>query len=233
MKTIFALLAAVAWPLLSCSHPFLTERLTKQTASAAVDQPSQALKQLLDVAVQEAAKKLSAPDGYFKNQAIKILLPPEAKDVEKTLRQLGMGKLVDDAILSMNRAAEDAAKQAVPVFADAIKKMTLTDVQQIVSGTPDAATQFLKKATYSQLKTRYTPIVDQALKKSQATKYWKDIFTRYNKIPGVKKVNPNLSEHVVTKALDGFFQQLAQEEKKIRQNPEATANELIRWLFGK
>ncbi|MCS6990678.1 MAG: DUF4197 domain-containing protein [Chitinophagales bacterium] len=197
------------------------------------DEPAQALKQVLEFASREAVKKLSAPDGYLKNQAIKILMPAEAKEVEQTLRQLGFSKLVDDAILSMNRAAEQAAAQALPVFTEAIKKMTLQDVQSIVLGGSDAATQFFKKATYAQLKARYTPIVDQALKKSHATKYWKDVFSRYNKIPGVKKVNPNLTDHVVTKALDGFFYQLSLEEKKIRQNPEATANEVIQKLFGK
>lgn len=206
---------------------------TSSPANYLSDNPSQALRELLNIAVNEAARKLSATDGYLKNQTIKILMPAEAREVEKTLRNLGMGKIVDDAVVSMNRAAEQAAKQAVPVFADAIKKMTIADVQQIVTGGNDAATRYLKNATFSQLKVKYTPVVDQALKKTGATRYWKDVFARYNRLPGVKKVNPNLTEHVVTEALDGFFVQLAQEEQKIRQNPGATANDLIKMLLGK
>ena len=196
------------------------------------DQIISGLKEALSVGAQKSSDKLSLTDGFFKNLAIKILMPPEAKDVESKLRQLGMGSYVDNAILSMNRAAEQASKDAAPIFIDAVKHMSFTDATKILTGPNDAATQYLKKTTSAQLTTKFKPVIQSALDKTDATKYWNDVFSNYNKIPFVKKVNPDLQAYVTQKALDGLFYTLAQEEAKIRKDPAGTANSIIQTVFG-
>jgi hypothetical protein len=196
------------------------------------DQLVSGLKEALSLGAQQSADKLSLADGFFKNAMIKILIPAEAKDVESKLRQLGMGSLVDDAILSMNRAAEMAAKDAAPIFLDAIKGMSVSDAAGIITGSSDAGTQYLKKSTSAQLTTRFTPVIKAALEKTDATKYWNDVFSSYNKIPFVKRVNPDLTAHVTQKALDGLFYEVALQEAQIRKDPLGTANSVIEQVFG-
>ncbi len=196
------------------------------------DKLLQALKDWLSICARNAGQVLSKPDAYLRNAAIKILLPPEVAHVETTLRSLGLGSLADNVIVTMNRAAEQAAAQAPAILLSAIQKLTAHDVITIVKGGNDAATQYFKKHTQSQLITSYKPIIEQSLKKTHATRYWKDFFSRYNKLPGVKKVNPDLSSYVTQKALDGLFYQIAQEEASIRKNPEGYLTESIRKLLG-
>jgi hypothetical protein len=190
------------------------------------------LKEALSVSALNSSSLLSVTDGFFKNQAIKILMPPDAKLVEDQLRALGLGAQIDNMILSMNRAAESAAKDAAPIFLDAIKSMSFTDALGIVEGSNDAATQYLKKTTSSQLTAKFQPVIKSALDKVDATKYWSDIFTTYNKIPFVKPVNSDLTGYVTQKALDGLFYTMAQQEAQIRKDPVATANNLIQQVFG-
>ena len=133
------------------------------------------LKEALTVGAQNSANKLSATDGFFANAAIKVLMPPEAKKVESTLRSVGMGNLVDKAILSMNRAAEDASKSAAPIFVDAIKSMSINDALGILKGSDTAATGYLRGKTVAPLTTAFHPVIDSALRKTEATKYWKNI----------------------------------------------------------
>ena len=196
------------------------------------DQMISGLKEALSLGAQKSADQLSLTDGYFKNLAVKILMPPEAKEVEAQLRQLGMGQMVDNAILSMNRAAESAAKDAAPIFLDAIKHMSVNDAAGILTGPNDAATQYLKKTTSTQLTTKFKPVIEASLKKTDATKYWNDVFTYYNKIPFVNKVNPDLNSYVTQKALDGLFYAVAQQEAQIRKDPLGTANSVIEQVFG-
>lgn len=191
------------------------------------------LKEALSVSAVNSTNLLSITDGFFKNMAIKILMPPDAKIVEDKLRALGFGSQVDQMILSMNRAAEAAAKDATPIFIDAIKGMSFKDAMSIVTGANDAATQYLKKTTSTQLTTKFRPVIQNALDKVDATKYWSDIFTTYNKIPFAKPVNTDLTGYVTQKALDGLFYTMAQQEAKIRKDPAATANSLIQEVFGK
>lgn len=191
------------------------------------------LKQALEIGAQNAGNKLSAVDGYFKNAAIKILMPPEAKKVQTTLQNVGLGSLVDKAILSMNRAAEDAAKSAAPIFIDAIKKMTIADALQILHGSDTAATAYLRKATTAQLTNAFTPVIQSSLQKTDATRYWSDVFTAYNRIPFVKKINPDITAYVTQQALRGIFFSIGQEEQKIRENPEARVTDLLKKVFSK
>lgn len=191
------------------------------------------LKEALQVGTQRGTTQLSAVDGFFKNAAIKILLPPEAQKVEKTLRSMGLNKQVDDAILSMNRAAEDAAKTATPIFVNAIKQITFTDAVSILKGNDSAATKYLREKTSAQLTDSFKPVIQQSLQKVDATKYWNTLTETYNKLPFVKKVNTDLSVYVTTKALSGIFYQVGLEEQKIRKDPVAQTTDLLKKVFGK
>ncbi len=196
------------------------------------DQIISGLKEALSLGAQKSSDKLSVSDGFFKDLAIKILMPPEAKDVEAKLRAIGMGQQVDNAILSMNRAAEQASKDAAPIFISAVKSMSFSDATGILTGPNDAATQYLKRTTSPQLTSKFKPVIEAALAKTDATKYWTDVFSTYNKLPFVKKINPDLTGYVTQKALDGLFVTLAGEEAKIRKDPMGTANSIIQNVFG-
>ena len=191
------------------------------------------LKEALSVGAKNSSGKLSALDGFFANAAIKVLMPAEAKKVETTLRNAGMGQMVDDAILSMNRAAEEASKSAAPIFIDAIKQMGFQDALSILRGTDTAATSYLKGRTLPALTSAFRPVIDEALQKTGATKHWKTVFETYNKLPTTfKKINTDLSGYVTDKALTGLFYQVAIEEQQIRKNPAARVNDVLRKVFG-
>lgn len=191
-----------------------------------------ALREALQIGAKNSGQKLSAMNGYFGNQLIKILMPPEAKQVESTLRNMGLGDQVDKAILSMNRAAEDAAMKAVPIFIDAIKGMSIQDGLSILKSGNGAATAYLKQKTTTALTSAFRPVIQNSLDKVNATKYWKDIFTTYNKVPLVKHVNPDLTSYVTERALNGLFVTIADEENKIRVNPAARVTDLLKKVFG-
>lgn len=195
------------------------------------DEIAAGLKEALSVGAEQSGKKLSALDGYFGNAAIKVLMPEEAKKVEQKLRSLGMGKQVDQAILSMNRAAEDAAKSAAPIFINAIKQMTIQDAMGILKGGDLAATNYLKNKTTVSLTESFRPVIEQSLKKVDATKYWNTVFTTYNQF-SKEKVNTDLSAYVTEKALSGIFFQVGEEEKKIRKDPMARTSEILKKVFA-
>ncbi|WP_207513450.1 DUF4197 domain-containing protein [Longitalea luteola] len=191
------------------------------------------LKEALTVGATNGANKLSAVDGFFANAAIKVLMPPEAKKVENALRTAGMGKLVDNAILSMNRAAEEASKSAAPIFVNAVKTMSIQDALGILKGSDTAATGYLRSKTVSALTTAFRPVIDTALQKTSATQYWKTVFETYNKLPTTfNKINPDLAGYVTEKSLSGMFYQVAQEEQKIRKDPAARVSDILKKVFG-
>jgi hypothetical protein len=189
------------------------------------------LKEALQVGTERGTQKLSAVDGFFKDAVIKILMPAEAIKVEKTLRNLGMGKQVDNAILSMNRAAEDAAKSAAPIFINAIKQMSFQDALGILKGGDSAATKYLREKTSRELTEAFRPVIDNSLAKVNATKYWNTVFTSYNKFSS-DKVNTDLPAYVTEKALAGIFYQVAQEEMKIRKDPLARTTDILKKVFS-
>jgi ribosomal protein L30/L7E len=191
-----------------------------------------ALKQALQQGTGKSTDQLSAVDGFFGNAAIKILFPPEAQKAEKTLRSLGMNKLCDNVILSLNRAAEGAAKEAKPIFIDAIKQMTLQDVSNILLGKPDAATEYFKRTTSMQLSAKFKPVIQESLDESGATRYYTTAATTFNKVPFTRKINPDISDYVTQKAIDGLFLQIAQEELNIRQNLSARSTPLMKKVFS-
>jgi len=190
------------------------------------------LKEALQVGTERGTARLSAVDGFFKNAALKILMPPEAQKVESKLRALGLGKQVDNAILSMNRAAEDASKSATPIFINAIKQMTISDAVGILRGGDFAATNYLKGKTTANLTEAFRPVIEQSLAKVNATKYWNTLFSTYNTFSS-QKVNTDLSAYVTEKALSGIFQEVSLEEQKIRKNPAAQTTALLKKVFGK
>jgi hypothetical protein len=189
------------------------------------------LKEALSVGTSNGTQRLSAVDGFFKDAAIKILMPAEAQKAEKTLRNMGLGKQVDNAILSMNRAAEEAAKSAAPIFMNAIKGITIGDGLSILKGGDNAATSYLQGRTSSALTEAFRPSIEEALKKVDATKHWNTVFTTYNKF-SAEKVNTDLTAYVTEKALAGIFYQVAQEEQKIRKDPAARVTDILKKVFG-
>ncbi len=199
--------------------------------SLSKDEIINGLKEALSVGTQKGTDKLSAVDGFFKDAAIKILMPAEAQKVEKRLRAMGMGKQVDNAILAMNRAAEDAAKSAVPIFMDAIKGITIQDGIGILRGSDFAATEYLKEKTVASLTEAFRPVIEASVAKVDATKYWNTLFTTYNKF-SAEKVNTDLSAYVTEKALAGIFYQVGLEEQKIRKDPAARVTDVLKKVFG-
>ncbi len=196
------------------------------------DQVAAGLKEALINGISKGSAQASKVDGYFKNPKIKIPFPPDVQKVEAKLRQLGLDNEVDKFIMTLNRGAEEAAKEAKPIFVNAIKSMTIQDAWGILKGEDDAATQYLMRTATAQLKTKFEPIVQAALDKTSATKYYTDIIGTYNKIPFVDKVNPDLNDYATTKAIEGLFTLIAQEEKNIRENPVARTTDLLKRVFG-
>ena len=189
------------------------------------------LKEALTVGTNNGTNKLSMVDGFFKDAAIKILMPAEAQKVEKKLRDIGFGKQVDNAILSMNRAAEDAAKSAAPIFINAIKGMSIQDGLSILKGGDFAATNFLKEKTIAQLTEAFRPVIEQSLQKVNATKYWKTLFSTYNTF-SKEQVNTDLTAYVTEKAMTGIFYQVGLEEQKIRKDPVARTTDILKKVFS-
>jgi Protein of unknown function (DUF4197) len=196
------------------------------------DEVANGLKEALVNGITKGTDLTSKVDGYFKNPEIKIPFPRDVKKVEDKLRQLGMGSEVDRFVLTLNRGAEEAAKEAKPIFISAIKQMTIDDAFAVLKGQPDAATQFLKRTTSTQLKEKFRPVVQANLDKVNATKYYGELITNYNRIPFVSKVNPNLNEYATDMAIQGLFTMIAKEEKSIRQDPAARTTELLKKVFG-
>lgn len=190
------------------------------------------LKEALNNGVTKQVTKLTVTDGFYKNAAVKILLPPELQKVDKTLRDLGLSSLADEGLKVLNRAAEDAVKEAVPVFVTAIKSMTITDAKNILMGNDNAATIYLQRTTSSPLYGKFNPIVKKSLSKVGADKTWNQILTKYNTLPLVTKVNPDLNDYVTNEALKGVFTMVAVEEKDIRNNVAARTSDLLKRVFG-
>lgn len=193
---------------------------------------SQGIKQALELSARAASRQLSAPNGFLDNPAVRIPMPPEARKVERTLRNLGMGSLVDQAVTSMNHAAEHAAASAAPIFVQAIRHMSIADARQILSGSDTAATAYLRKTSGWQLQQAFKPVIDSSLEKTDATRYWSQVMAAYNQIPFVRKINPDLSSYVTQQAINGLFYALGQQEAKIRKDPSAQVTGLLKSVFG-
>lgn len=222
----------------SCTSAQINQALEDVNKSIGGEKPlttaevAEGLKEALVKGISTGADLVSVTDGYFKNPEIKIPFPPEVKKVEDAVRKIGLGSQVDKFVMTLNRGAEDAAKEAKPIFIAAIKSMTIQDAWAILRGEDNAATEYLKRTTTPLLKEKFKPVIQASLNKVNATKYYGEIVTRYNQIPLVEKVNPNLDDYATDKAIEGLFVMIAKEEKNIRQDPVARTTELLKRVFG-
>lgn len=190
------------------------------------------LKEALNNGITKQVSKLTATDGFYKNQAVKILLPAELQKVDKALRGIGLGSLADEGLKVLNRAAEDAVKEATPIFVGAVKNMTFTDAKNILMGGDNSATMYLQGSTTTALYSKFNPVVKNSLGKVGADKVWANIITKYNAIPLTTDVNPDLNDYVTDKALEGVFKMVAVEEKDIRTNLSARTSDLLKRVFA-
>lgn len=196
------------------------------------DEVVQGLKEALTVGTNNSSGMASKVDGYLKNPKVFIPWPEEAKDMRAKLIKMGMQKKVTEFETSLNRAAEEAAKKAAPVFVDAVTGMSIGDGFAILNGSDSAATHYLREKTTAPLKEKFMPIVKEAVVKVKVTSYWKPLATAYNKIPGVKKQNPNLDDYVCNKAINGLMLLILDEESKIRKDPMARVSDILKKVFG-
>ena len=204
------------------------------SGALSTDEVVAGLKEALQKGTEKSTQQLSSVNGFLQNAAIKILLPPEAQKAEKALRSAGMGKIADDAINSFNHAAEDASKNAAPIFLNAIQQMTIQDGWSILKGADTSATHYLKTKTTEPLTAAFKPVIEQSLQKVNATKYWADFASAYNKINlfGGNKLDTDLPGYVTAKALTGIFYEIGQQEIQIRQDPAARTTDLLKKVFS-
>ena len=232
MKRLWGILLLFAWIFTSC------DILTQLESTAAGPKPlttldiTQGLKEALQVGVNNSVSLLSKENGFYGNPGFRIPFPEEAKIVEEKLRQIGMDKMVDDFVLTLNRGAEKAVQKATPVFVGAIKQMSFSDARSILQGPDNAATDYFRKTTSRQLVTAFKPDIQTTLDEVNVTKYWGQIMSTYNKIPFVQKVETDLSQYVTEKTVNALFSQVEKEEKLIRTDPKARVTEILRKVFG-
>ncbi|MFP9117516.1 DUF4197 domain-containing protein [Flavobacterium sp. RNTU_13] len=231
MKKLIIPIAALCLTLSGCAELQQVAQQLPQGVLTNADIAS-GLREALDKGIDTQVSKLTKTDGFYKNELVKILLPPELQKVDKGLRTIGLGSLADEGLKLMNRAAEDAVKEATPIFVSAVKNMTFTDAKNILLGADNSATVYLQNTTSTQLYSKFNPVIKSSFSKVGADRVWKDMITRYNSIPLVTKVNPDLNDYVTQKALDGVFKMIAVEEKDIRNNLAARTTALLQRVFA-
>lgn len=192
----------------------------------------QGLKEALKVGTNNSSATASKVDGYLKNPRLFIPWPPEAIEMRERLMKMGFSKKIQEFETSLNRAAEEAAKGSSPIFVDAIMNMSLQDGFAILKSNDTAATNYLRKTTYTPLEEKFLPVVKDAINKVKVTSYWSPLVTAYNKLPGVKKQNPDLDKYVTNRAINGLMILIADEETKIRKDPAARINDILKKVFG-
>lgn len=231
MKKI--VLSLVAFSLFGCAEmQQVLDQLPQGTGILSQAEIGNGLKEALNNGITKQVSKLTATDGFYRNEAVKIFLPEELKVVDKKLRQIGLSKLADEGLKVINRAAEDAVKEATPIFVDAVKQMSFNDAKNILLGNESSATSYLQNTTTTSLQAKFTPVIQHSYSKVGADKVWSEIITKYNSLPLVKKVNPNLTEYTTSKAMEGVFKMIAVEEKDIRTNLNARSSDLLKKVFA-
>ncbi len=232
MKKIIPVIAAI-FLLNSCAElQSIASQLPQNGTSLSQDEIGNGLKEALRLGISQEVTKLMATDGFYKNEAVKILLPGELQQVDKGLRSIGLGSVADEGLKLLNRAAEDATKEALPIFIDAVKDISFTDAKNILLGDQRAATSYLENKTRASLYEKFSPVIDDKLNKVGATTLWTNAITRYNNLPLVNDVNPDLREYVTQKALEGIFTMIAKEEKQIRSSTAARSTKLLQRVFS-
>ncbi|WP_264523310.1 MULTISPECIES: DUF4197 domain-containing protein [unclassified Flavobacterium] len=209
----------------------LSQLSSKIKGNSGVDIAS-GLKEALNKGITKQVSKLTAEDGFYKNEAVKILMPEELQRVDATLRKIGLSSLADEGIKVLNRAAEDAVKEATPIFVSAVKNMSFTDAKNILLGNENAATSYLQNSTTTALYGKFNPVIKTSFEKVGADVVWTNIIKKYNTIPLVRKVNPDLTDYTTNQALAGVFKMIAVEEKDIRTNINARTSPLLKKVFA-
>ncbi|MCP9752112.1 DUF4197 domain-containing protein [Ferruginibacter sp. HRS2-29] len=233
MKKIITLLLVASIGLSSCD--VIQNLPTTGSAIGGISQTEagQGIKEALSQGLAKSVLQLNSVDGFFKDALYKILLPPEAKKIENTLRALGLNSMVDKAILQINRGAEDAAGYAKPIFVDAIKSMTITDAIGLVRNGDTSATHFFREKTTVKLIAAFTPVIKASLDKVDGTKYYGDLINKYNSLPTTfNKLNPDLTGYVTQRATNALFDLVAKEEVNIRTNLAARTSDILKKVFG-
>jgi len=190
------------------------------------------LKQALDFGIDKQVTKLTSKDGFYGNDLVKILLPPELQKVDNTLRAIGLGSLADEGIKALNRAAEDAVSEATPIFITAVKEITFNDVRRILLGSDNAATSYLEGKTQTALYGKFNPVIKNSFAKVGADQIWSNLITKYNELPLTNDVNPDLTDYVTQQALQGVYKMIAVEEKEIRTNTQSRTTDLLQRVFA-
>ncbi|TXN35022.1 DUF4197 domain-containing protein [Flagellimonas hymeniacidonis] len=230
MKRILLILAV--FQLVGCTELQQVVNQLPQTTGIGNAEIAQGLRDALNLGIEKQVNKLAIKDGFFRNELVKILLPDELKKVDKTLRDVGLGNLADEGLRILNRAAEDAVKEATPIFVDAVKGINFGDAKQILLGNDNAATVYLEQNTKTKLYDKFNPIIKNSFKKVGADQIWNKIITRYNKLPLTTDVNPDLTDYTTQEALDGVYTMIAIEEKEIRTKIGSRTTELLKKVFA-
>ena len=223
----------MAFSLFSCAEmQQVMDQLPQGTGVLSQAEIGNGLKEALNNGITKQVTKLTVTDGFLKNEAVKILLPSELQVVDKKLRQIGLSSLADEGLKVLNRAAEDAVKEATPIFVDAVKQMTFNDAKNILMGNESSATTYLQNTTSTALYAKFNPVIKNSFAKVGADKVWNNIITKYNSIPLVNKVNPDLTDYTTNKAMEGVFKMIAVEEGNIRTNLNARSSDLLKKVFA-
>lgn len=223
----------MAFSFFSCAEmQQVMDQLPQGTGVLSQAEIGNGLKEALNNGISKQVTKLTTTDGFFKNEAVKILLPEELKIVDTKLRQIGLSSIADEGLKVLNRAAEDAVKEATPIFVDAIKQMTFNDAKNILMGNNTAATTYLQNTTSNALYTKFNPVIKNSFAKVGADQVWNNIITKYNAIPLVTKINPDLTDYTTNKAMEGVFKMIAVEEGNIRTNLNARSSDLLKKVFA-
>jgi hypothetical protein len=231
MKKLF--LSAIVLLSVSCAEmQDFANQLPQGTLPVSQMDIANGLKEALQNGIQKEVTKLTATDGFFRNELVKIMLPEELQVVDSRLRSLGLSSLADEGIKMMNRAAEQAVKEATPIFIDAVKTMSFNDARNILMGQNNAATTYLQNTTSNALYAKFNPVIKNSYQKVGADKVWENIITRYNQIPLVNKVNPDLVDYTTQKSMEGVFKMIAIEEVNIRTNINARSSDLLKKVFS-
>lgn len=228
-KTTLLLLFMVSFLLNGCNE---LQQVINATTSNTGFNIAGGLKEALEVGVSSGVDVLSQNGGYFKDQAVRILLPDELKKVDTALRSIGLGALADEGLKVLNQAAEEAVSQAKPIFISAIKNMTIDDAMGILKGDNLAATNYLKKSTFSALESAFAPKIQASLSSVGADKIWANLIQKYNQIPFVKPIEANLTNYVTTQAINGLFVKIGDKEKEIRTDISARTTPLLKSVFA-
>lgn len=232
MKKI-VLLVSSFFCLSSCADLQSIMNSTQQSGALSSVDISNGLKQALELGIAQGVDLLSQKDGYYGNSLAKILFPEPLQKVDNTLRSIGLGNLADEGVKLLNRAAEDAVTEAKPIFINAVKNLSFSDATAILTGGKNAATDYLKKTTTQSLIQAFSPKIQASLGKVGADQVWSSIIDKYNAVPLVTKVNPDLTSYVTEKAIDGLFLQIAQKEEDIRTNIGSRTTPLLQKVFAK